>query len=76
MGKIITPAVKRHIGATIIRIDSKDINLISNYLTISSNYFFSHAYLYLNKAISLQLYILLSKNEKKIKYEYFFRFIS
>ena len=30
IGKIITPAVKTHIGATTIRIDSKDINLISN----------------------------------------------
>ena len=68
MGKIITPAVKTHIGATTINIDSRDINLFSNYLTVSSNYFFSHAYLYLNKAISLQLYILLSKNEQKIKY--------
>ena len=47
IGKIITPAVKTHIGATTISIDSKDINLISNYLTNSSNYFFSHAYLYL-----------------------------
>ena len=47
IGKIITPAVKTHIGATTISIDSKVINLISNYLTISSNYFFSHAYLYL-----------------------------
>ena len=47
IGKIITPAVKRDIGATIRSIDSKDINLIANYLTNSSNYFFSHAYLYL-----------------------------
>ena len=30
IGKIITPAVKTHIGATIISIDSKDINLITN----------------------------------------------
>ena len=47
IGRIITPAVKTHIGATTISIDSKDINLISNILTDSSNYFFSHAYLYL-----------------------------
>ena len=26
MGKIITPTVKRHIGATTINIDSRDIN--------------------------------------------------
>ena len=45
IGKIITPAVKTHIGATIMSIDSRDINLFSNYLTNSSNNFFSHAYL-------------------------------
>ena len=39
IGKIITPAVKTHIGATTISIDSKDINLILNYLTLSSNFF-------------------------------------
>ena len=53
IGKIITPAVKTHIGATTMSIDSRDINLISNYLMNSSNYFFSHAYLYL---IKLYLY--------------------
>ena len=47
IGNMITPAVKTHMGATTMRIDSKDINLIANYLTNSSNYFFSHAYLYL-----------------------------
>tara|TARA_B100000900_G_C20568392_1_gene712098 strand:- start:324 stop:497 length:174 start_codon:yes stop_codon:yes gene_type:complete len=30
IGKIITPAVKRNIGATTMSIDSKDINLITN----------------------------------------------
>ena len=28
IGKIITPAVKTHIGATTMSIDSKDINLL------------------------------------------------
>ena len=45
IGKIMTPAVKTHIGATTISIDSKDIKFFSNYLRNSSNYFFSHAYL-------------------------------
>ena len=30
IGKIITPAVKTHIGATTISIDSRDINLSTN----------------------------------------------
>ena len=47
IGKIITPAVKTHIGATTMSIDSRDINLFLNYFTNSRNYFFSHAYLYL-----------------------------
>ena len=47
IGNIMTPVVKTHIGATTISIDSRDINLFSNYLTNSSNYIFSHAYLYL-----------------------------
>ena len=54
-------------GATIKNIDSKDINLFSNLHIFSSNYFKSHAYLYLIGIISLQLYIILSKEEKNIK---------
>ena len=30
IGKIITPTVKTHIGATTMSIDSRDINLFSN----------------------------------------------
>ena len=30
IGKIITPAVKTHIGATTMSIDSRDINLFKN----------------------------------------------
>ena len=46
MGRIMTPAVKTHIGATTISMDSNDINFLL-YLTVSIFYFFSHAYLYL-----------------------------
>ena len=53
IGKIITPAVKTHIGATIMSIDSRDINLLKIYLTNSSDFFLSHAYLYL---IGIYLY--------------------
>ena len=53
IGKIITPAVKTHIGATTMSIDSSDINSFLNYLTNSNNYFFSHRYLYL---IGIYLY--------------------
>ena len=47
IGKMITPTVKRQIGATIINIDSKDIKKISNLLIISRIFFESHPYLYL-----------------------------
>ena len=76
MGKIITPTVKMQIGATTISIDSKDMNLFSNILRNSSKYFLSHAYLYLKCTYSLHLYILLSKNEKKIKNNNFSLFSS
>ena len=46
IGKIITPTVKRQIGATTINIDSRDINNLN--LLINSRVFLkSHAYLYL-----------------------------
>ena len=46
MGRAITPTVKRHIGATTIKIDSKDMKIM-NLLINSRNFFQSHAYLYL-----------------------------
>ena len=49
IGKIITPAVKKNIGATTISIDSRDINLFPNNIRFSSNCFLSHAYLYLKR---------------------------
>ena len=55
IGKIITPAVKTHIGATTISIDSRDIKFLLNYLRNSSNFFFSHAYLYLLSKNCLKL---------------------
>ena len=46
IGRTITPAVKRQIGAITINIDSRDINSLN--LLINSRIFFkSHAYLYL-----------------------------
>ena len=46
IGKVITPTVKRQIGAITINIDSKDIKKF-NLLINSRILYLSHAYLYL-----------------------------
>ncbi len=47
IGKTITPAVKRQIGAITINIDSKDMKKFEMLLINSRISFLSHAYLYL-----------------------------
>jgi len=46
IGKMITPTVKRHIGAITKNIDSKDMRNFLNFFIDSSIFFKSHAYLY------------------------------